>query len=77
MNVHHIILSSCRIRAVPFSIYKDSAATGETDPRHPEQSHSWHTLGARADRNKENNPIPGRWKSFKVLIFNLLLAFHG
>ncbi|WVZ12448.1 hypothetical protein V8G54_016978 [Vigna mungo] len=55
-----------RIRAVPFSIYKDSAASGEIDPRHPDQSHSWHTLGARADRNKENNPIPGRWKSFKV-----------
>jgi len=69
MNVHHIVLSSCRTRATLFSIYKDSAATGETDPHQPDQSHSWRTLGARADRNKENNAIPGKWKSFKVLNF--------
>ncbi|ESW25120.1 hypothetical protein PHAVU_003G009000 [Phaseolus vulgaris] len=55
-----------RTRATPFSIYKDSAATGETDPHQPDQSHSWRTLGARADRNKENNAIPGKWKSFKI-----------
>jgi len=64
-----ILFSSCRTRAAPFSIYKDSAATGETDPHQPDQSHSWRTLGARVDRNKENNAIPGKWKSFKVLNF--------
>lgn len=76
MNVHHIVLSSCRTRAAPLSIYKDSADTGDTDPHKPDPSHSWHTLGARADRNKENNAIPGKWKSYKVLIFtSFLLAF--
>ncbi|KAG4917369.1 hypothetical protein JHK85_055650 [Glycine max] len=43
-----------------------SADTGDTDPHKPDPSHSWHTLGARADRNKENNAIPGKWKSYKV-----------
>lgn len=78
MNVHHIVLSSCRTRAAPLSIYKDSADTGDTDPHKPDLSHSWHTLGARADRNKENNAIPGKWKSYKVLIFTLFfcLPFH-
>ncbi|KAG4906206.1 hypothetical protein GLYMA_20G006600v4 [Glycine max] len=55
-----------RTRAAPLSIYKDSADTGDTDPHKPDPSHSWHTLGARADRNKENNAIPGKWKSYKV-----------
>ncbi|RDY12948.1 Mitotic spindle checkpoint protein BUBR1, partial [Mucuna pruriens] len=55
-----------RTRAAQLSIYKDSAATGDTGPHQPELSHSWHTLGARADRNKENNAIPGKWKSYKI-----------
>ncbi|CAJ1932872.1 unnamed protein product [Sphenostylis stenocarpa] len=55
-----------RTGASLFSIYKDSAVTGYTDPHQPDQSHSWHTLGARADRNKENNAIPAKWKSFKI-----------
>ncbi|TKY69134.1 Mitotic spindle checkpoint protein BUBR1 [Spatholobus suberectus] len=55
-----------RTRAAPLSIYKDSVATGDTGPHQPDLSHSWHTLGARADRNKENNAIPGKWKSYKI-----------
>ncbi|GAU48086.1 hypothetical protein TSUD_81450 [Trifolium subterraneum] len=35
----------------------------------PDQSHSWLKLGARAERNKENNAIPAKWKSLKVPIF--------
>ncbi|XP_020237517.1 mitotic spindle checkpoint protein BUBR1 [Cajanus cajan] len=55
-----------RTRAAPLSIYKDSVATGDTGPHQPDLSHSWLTLGARADRNKENNAIPGKWKSYKI-----------
>lgn len=31
-----------------------------------EDLNSWSTLGARTERNKENNAIPGKWKSYKV-----------
>jgi len=63
------IIKSCRTRAAPLSIYKDSNANGETCPPQPDPSHSWLKLGGRAERNKENNAIPAKWKSFKVLIF--------
>lgn len=67
------IIKSCRTRAAPLSIYKDSNANGETcPPRQPDLSHSWCNLGARAERNKENNAIPAKWKSYKVLIFHLI-----
>ncbi|PNX69539.1 mitotic checkpoint serine/threonine-protein kinase BUB1-like protein, partial [Trifolium pratense] len=55
-----------RTRAAPLSIYKDSNASGETSPHQPDQSNSWLKLGARAERNKENNAIPAKWKSFKI-----------
>ncbi|XP_045833323.1 mitotic spindle checkpoint protein BUBR1 [Trifolium pratense] len=55
-----------RTRAAPLSIYKDSNASGETGPHQPDQSNSWLKLGARAERNKENNAIPAKWKSFKI-----------
>ncbi|KAK7308524.1 hypothetical protein VNO77_42135 [Canavalia gladiata] len=55
-----------RSRAAPLPIYKDSDATGDTGPHQPDLSHSWHTLGGRTDRNKENNAIPGKWKSYKI-----------
>ncbi|XP_027362184.1 mitotic spindle checkpoint protein BUBR1 [Abrus precatorius] len=55
-----------RTRAAPLSIYKDSVGTGDTSPHHPDLSHSWLKLGAHADRNKENNAVPGKWKSYKI-----------
>ncbi|XP_057445191.1 mitotic spindle checkpoint protein BUBR1 [Lotus japonicus] len=55
-----------RTRGTSLSIYKDSAATGETYSQQSDISQPWHTLGARAERNKENNAIPGKWKSFKI-----------
>ncbi|AES59939.1 putative mitotic spindle checkpoint protein Bub1/Mad3 [Medicago truncatula] len=55
-----------RTRAAPLSIYKDSNANAETCPPQPDPSHSWLKLGGRAERNKENNAIPAKWKSFKV-----------
>lgn len=67
--------SSCRTRGTSLSIYKDSAATGETYSQQSDISQPWHTLGARAERNKENNAIPGKWKSFKVLIFLHIFLF--
>ncbi|KAL9284988.1 hypothetical protein ACSQ67_024658 [Phaseolus vulgaris] len=54
------IVARTRTRATPFSIYKDSVATSEIDPHQPNQSHSWRTLGARADEKKENNTIPDK-----------------
>ena len=27
---------------------------------------SWHALGGRAERNKENNAMPAKWTSYKV-----------
>lgn len=55
-----------RTRAAPISIYKDSVASGDNSPHEADLSHSWRTLGAQADRNKENNAIPGKWKSYKI-----------
>ena len=55
-----------RTRAAPLSIYKDSTAGGETCSHQPDESHSWLKLGARAERNKENNAIPAKWNSFKI-----------
>ncbi|KAE9595375.1 putative mitotic spindle checkpoint protein Bub1/Mad3 [Lupinus albus] len=56
-----------RTRAAPLSIYKDSvAAADETCSHQPEMSNFWHTIGPRAERNKENNAIPAKWKSFKI-----------
>ncbi|KFK31015.1 hypothetical protein AALP_AA6G057300 [Arabis alpina] len=51
----------------PFPIYKDadSDTTSESDKSKPEFG-SWLMLGGRAERNKENNSLPGKWKSFKV-----------
>ncbi|XP_004498199.1 mitotic spindle checkpoint protein BUBR1 [Cicer arietinum] len=55
-----------RTRAAPLSIYNDSNASDEPCPHQPDLSHSWLKLGARAERNKENNAIPAKWKSFKI-----------
>ncbi|XWS65342.1 hypothetical protein CRYUN_Cryun05aG0104400 [Craigia yunnanensis] len=30
-------------------------------------SNFWHTLGGRAERNKENNAMPAKWTSYKIL----------
>jgi len=70
MNVHHIVLSSCRTRATPFSIYKDSIATSEIDPDKPNQSQSWRTLGARADRKKGKQYNSRQVKIFQGTIFS-------
>ncbi|KAL9315223.1 hypothetical protein ACSQ67_016224 [Phaseolus vulgaris] len=60
MNVHHIVLSSCRTRATPFSIYKDSVATSETDPHHQTDSTFGAHLELELTKRKENNAIPDK-----------------
>lgn len=59
---------SCRATGSTFSIFKDS--TNSSIGHHPEMSKAdvkpWHSLGARAERNKENNAIPSKWTSNKV-----------
>ncbi|XP_059291931.1 mitotic spindle checkpoint protein BUBR1 isoform X2 [Lycium ferocissimum] len=52
-----------------FSIYKDANA-GMSSTLQSEipklENTSWHSLGARADRNKENQAIPSKWTSNKI-----------
>ncbi|KAF8377968.1 hypothetical protein HHK36_031357 [Tetracentron sinense] len=58
-----------RAHAAPFSIYKDTNID-ITFGHQPESSKidtkSWHTLGTRAERNKENNAIHSKWTSNKI-----------
>ncbi|KAF7829447.1 mitotic spindle checkpoint protein BUBR1 [Senna tora] len=56
-----------RTGAAALTIYKDSTVTcpGQLDTSEREL-HSWHALGARAERNKENNAIPGKWTTYQV-----------
>ncbi|KAF8108836.1 hypothetical protein N665_0104s0150 [Sinapis alba] len=51
----------------PLAIYKDTASGDQTesDKTKPEFG-SWLMLGGRAERNKENNALPGKWAAFKV-----------
>ncbi|KAH6834702.1 BUB1-related budding uninhibited by benzymidazol [Perilla frutescens var. hirtella] len=52
-----------------FSIFKDSG-NSSVFGQQPEMSKvdmkPWHSLGARAERNKENNAIPSKWTSTKI-----------
>ncbi|KAF7141960.1 hypothetical protein RHSIM_Rhsim06G0001700 [Rhododendron simsii] len=62
-------LKQDRAHGTPLAIYKDSKADvslvykpelSKTDTK------SWNVLGARAERNKENNAIPTKWTSNKI-----------
>ncbi|KAK1288252.1 hypothetical protein QJS10_CPB19g00937 [Acorus calamus] len=51
----------------PLPIYND----GEPARRHQPETlgqdeNSWHTLGSRLERNKENTSLPAKWTSYKV-----------
>lgn len=56
--------------AVALTIYKDSTVTDDNCPQQPDVSkrelHSLHMLGARAERNKENHAIAGKWTTYKI-----------
>ncbi|XP_018480469.1 mitotic spindle checkpoint protein BUBR1 isoform X2 [Raphanus sativus] len=51
----------------PLAVYKDNTTGDQTemDKSKPEFG-SWLMLGGRAERNKENNALPGKWAAFKV-----------
>lgn len=52
-----------------FSIFKDSSHSSVSGHQ-PEMSKvdikTWHSLGARAERNKENTALPSKWTSNKI-----------
>lgn len=60
-----------RNHRAPFSVYKDTNVD-ITSCHQPDNSktecNSWLTLGAQAERNKENNAKPAKWTSCKVLL---------
>ncbi|XP_008237891.1 PREDICTED: mitotic spindle checkpoint protein BUBR1 isoform X1 [Prunus mume] len=55
---------------ININIYKDSNSADIGSHHHPDVSkpnvNSWHSLGPRAERNKENNAIPTKWRSYKI-----------
>ncbi|KAL6527191.1 Mitotic spindle checkpoint protein bubr1 [Orobanche gracilis] len=58
-----------RAPGTALSIFKDNSSSSLMNYQ-PEMSKSdlrpWHSLGARAERNKENNAIPSKWTSTKI-----------
>jgi hypothetical protein len=65
-------LHTCGIDANrPLSVYKDESPLpnqGLDRVRSKENNTSWRVLGTRAERNKENNMMPAKWTSHKVLL---------
>ncbi|XP_044509948.1 mitotic spindle checkpoint protein BUBR1 [Mangifera indica] len=52
-----------------FHIYKDTKVDvmSSHQPDKSKIDHcSWHTLGVKAERNKENNAVPVKWTSYKI-----------
>ncbi|CAL5383265.1 unnamed protein product [Camellia sinensis] len=62
-------LKQDRAHGAPLTIFKDTS-TDVSLVHQPElsktDSKSWHGLGGRAERNKENNAIPTKWTSNKI-----------
>ncbi|KAL7127932.1 hypothetical protein ABFS83_14G282900 [Erythranthe nasuta] len=58
-----------RAHGTALSIFKDSGSSSQFD-HNSEMSKldvkPWHSLGARAERNKENNAIPSKWTANKI-----------
>ncbi|XP_058073340.1 mitotic spindle checkpoint protein BUBR1 [Magnolia sinica] len=53
----------------PLSVYKDESpqiATRNQPESMKGDARSWHTLGSRVERNKENSAIPSKWTSTKI-----------
>ncbi|XVF00215.1 hypothetical protein REPUB_Repub03eG0266000 [Reevesia pubescens] len=60
-------LGISRMHRTPLSIYNDNIDIMRGHHSKPKtDSNSWHTLGGRAERNKENNAIPEKWISYKI-----------
>ncbi|CAN6918683.1 unnamed protein product [Brassica oleracea] len=51
----------------PLAVYKDTTTADQTESdKSKSEFGSWLMLGGRAERNKENNALPGKWAAFKV-----------
>ncbi|XP_016686778.1 mitotic spindle checkpoint protein BUBR1 [Gossypium hirsutum] len=65
-------LKQDQVHRTPLSIYNDTnmdVMRGhhvEKSKMPSTGSNSWHTLGGRAERNKENNAMPAKWTSHKI-----------
>ncbi|XVF24493.1 hypothetical protein REPUB_Repub13aG0132800 [Reevesia pubescens] len=56
-----------QVSRTPLSIYNDNVDVMRGHHSKPKtDSNSWHTLGVRAERNKENNAMPAKWTSYKI-----------
>lgn len=55
-----------RAHATPLAIYKDSSIVDHQPDTLKTDLNAWRTLGARAERNKENSAIPTKWTTYKV-----------
>ncbi|KAH1064431.1 hypothetical protein J1N35_029418 [Gossypium stocksii] len=61
-------LKQDQVHRTPLSIYNDTnmdVMRGHHSKPNT-GSNSWHTLGGRAERNKENNAMPAKWTSHKI-----------
>ncbi|XP_008811842.1 mitotic spindle checkpoint protein BUBR1 [Phoenix dactylifera] len=51
----------------PLSIYNDANSGASHHCNNDERKeNSWHILGTRSDRNKENTSVPAKWVSYKI-----------
>ncbi|CAK9178267.1 unnamed protein product [Ilex paraguariensis] len=62
-------LKQDRAHRTPLAIFKDistDVTLGHQSESSKADLKSWHSLGARAERNKENNALPSKWTSNKI-----------
>ncbi|KDP36728.1 hypothetical protein JCGZ_08019 [Jatropha curcas] len=62
-------LKQNRAQKTPLSIYKDSntdVILGHQPGKSKTDFNPWNSLGARAERNKENNAVPTKWTTHKI-----------
>lgn len=66
-----IIYFAFRAQGTSLSVYTDAnsaASFGHQSELSKSEVKPWHTLGPRAERNKENNAIPTKWTANKVAL---------
>ncbi|KAI7743752.1 hypothetical protein M8C21_007766 [Ambrosia artemisiifolia] len=50
----------------PLKVFKETGKSSLHSSEASLKPSTWHTLGARAERNKENNAIPSKWTTNKI-----------